>query len=87
VNGQAYTFADIVNITLGALYNFGPTDFPTLAKLLQALYTNSHSCARSPAGEAAADAKPGLPGRRFGGHPLVGVCCQRNRSWRVAVGS
>ena len=41
VHGHAYTFADIVNITLGALYNFSPTDFPNLAKLLQALYTNS----------------------------------------------
>src|SRR5262249_50435797 len=33
VHGHAYTFADIVNITLGALYNFSPADFPYLARL------------------------------------------------------
>ncbi len=59
VNGHAYTFADIVNITLGALYNFGSTDFPNLAKLLQALYT--HSAAGS---TAAAQLIAGLRGSR-----------------------
>src|SRR5262249_46819033 len=59
LNRQAYTFADIVNITLGALYNFGPSDFPTLAKLLQALYT--HSAAGS---AAAAQLIAGLRGSR-----------------------
>jgi len=58
-NGQAFTFADIVNITLGALYNFGPADFPNLAKLLQALYT--HSAAGS---AAAAQLIAGLRGSR-----------------------
>ena len=59
VNGHAFTFADIVNITLGALYNFSPTDFPNLAKLLQALY--AHSAAGS---TAAAQLIAGLRGSR-----------------------
>src|SRR5690348_4764407 len=76
VHGHAFTFADIVNITLGALYNFSPTDFPTLAKLLQALYT--HSAAGS---AAAAQLIAGLRGSRpaasyYGGlESFYGVAC------------
>jgi len=59
LNGHAYTFADIVNITLGALYNLSPGDFPNLAKLLQALYTNSAA-----GSAAAAQLIAGLRGSR-----------------------
>src|SRR5262249_54948560 len=73
----AYTFADIVNITLGALYNFGPADFPFLAKLLQALYTHSAAGGVAAAAQLIAGLRGSRPAASYGNglDSFLGVAC------------